>query len=62
MSMAAKEAAKGPTGYYVAVRRGFPGEVLACDYTRQGLKSRFHPGPWKRTQRFSRVAKAGGQP
>jgi len=61
MSMAAKEAARGPRGYFVAVRRGFPGEVLACDYTRQGLKSRFHPGPWKRTQRFFRVAKAGGE-
>lgn len=57
MSMAAKEFNKGPRGYFVAVRRGFPGQVLACDYTKQKLKKRFYPGPWKRTQHFFRVAK-----
>jgi hypothetical protein len=59
--MAAKAIIKGDRGYFVAVRRGFPGEVLACGYTRNELKSRFHPGPWKRTQKFFRVAKTGQQ-
>lgn len=61
MSMAAKESMNGPRGYFVVVRRGFPSEVLECGYTRHELKQCFHPGPWKRAQRFFRIAKQEGK-
>lgn len=57
VQMAAKELIRGRRGYFVAVRRGFPGEVIACGYTKHEVKQRFHPGPWKRTERFFRIAK-----
>ena len=43
----------------VAVRRGFPGEVMAVGYTKRELKARFIGGGrcWKETARFFRVAR-----
>lgn len=41
----------------VAVRRGFPGEVMAVGYTKRELKARFLSGgrSWSETARFFRA-------
>lgn len=41
----------------VAVRRGYPGEVMAVGYTKSELKARFIGGgrSWKETSRFFRA-------
>jgi hypothetical protein len=59
MQMAAKEMLRGRRGYFVAVRRGFPGEVIACGATKRDVKQRFQPGPWQHAARFFRTAKGG---
>lgn len=57
MSMAAKEEIcliQGRKRPVVAVRRGFPNEVVAVDYTKTALRRKFHGRPFRDTCRWFR--------
>jgi len=43
--------------FYVAVRRGFPGQVLATGRSKRDIQRRFIGRPWSETQKFFRTAK-----
>ena len=46
----------GKSHYYVAVRRGFPHEVLATDKSKRELRRRFTGRSWQETRQWFRVA------
>ena len=48
---------KGKDHFYVAVRRGFPHEVLASGRCKRDIQRRFLGRSWRDTQKFFRTAK-----
>ncbi len=50
---------RGKGHYYVAVRRGFPHEVLETALSKRDLKARFIGRPWSETRQWFRVKKDG---
>ncbi len=49
----------GKSHYYVAVRRGFPNEVLETARSKRELKARFIGRPWREARQWFRMAKGG---
>lgn len=50
-------AKRGKNHFYVAVRRGFPHEVLVTSRSKRELKRRFLGRSWQETRQWFRVAK-----